>query len=184
MDKRNYKTEGIILSRRNFGEADRLLTIFTKHYGKTRLVAKGIRRITSRKRGSLELFGYISFYAARGRSIDILTEVEEKNNFAIWRTDLMYIAVAYHLAEVVERLTPEQEEHKEIFALLLDAYDNLEKLDYWAIFPFVQSFKVRVLEELGFLERDKPIPKNLDLYIEDLINGKLKTRSFMAKLNI
>ncbi len=183
MDKRNYSSEGIILSRKNFGEADRLLTVFTKYHGKARLIAKGIRRTTSRKRGSLELFAYVKFFAANGKNMDVLTEVEEKNNFSLWREDLMLVATAYHLAEVVERLTPEREEHKKVFELLLDAYENLEKLDYWAIFPFVQSFKVRILEELGFLERDKPIPANLDHYIEDLINGKLRTRKFMAQIN-
>jgi DNA repair protein RecO (recombination protein O) len=183
VDKRNYSSEGIILSRKNFGEADRLLTIFTKYHGKTRLVAKGIRRTSSRKRGSLELFAYVKFFAANGRNMDVLTEVEEKNNFSHWRTDLTLVAVAYHLAEVVERLTAEREEHKKVFELLLDAYENLEKLDYWAIYPYVQSFKVRILEELGFLERNMPEPKNLDVYIEDLINGKLKTRKFMAQIS-
>ena len=54
--RRTYKTEGIILKRINFGEADRILTSYTKHFGKISLLAKGVRKITSRKGGNIELF--------------------------------------------------------------------------------------------------------------------------------
>jgi len=47
------KVEGIILKRRNLGEADRILTVFTLHKGKLPVLAKGVRRPKSKKRGSL-----------------------------------------------------------------------------------------------------------------------------------
>jgi DNA repair protein RecO (recombination protein O) len=182
MEQRTYGTEGIIIGRRNFGEADRVLTIFTKHHGKIRVTARGIRRTTSRKRGSLELFSYVRVFIARGKALDVLAEVEMKESFGEWRKDLTRVGVAYHLAEVVDRLTAENQENEEIFDLLVDAYQNLSMLDYWALHPYIQSFKVRLLEELGFLERGKPIPKNMDTYIEDLINSKLKTKKFLGQL--
>ena len=52
----SYKTEAIVLKRTNFGEADRLVTVFSQPRGKLVLLAKGIRRLTSRKKGHLELF--------------------------------------------------------------------------------------------------------------------------------
>lgn len=179
MEHRTYATEGIILGRRNFGEADRILTIFSKHYGKIRAVAKGVRRLTSRKRGSLELFNHVRLFLAKGHNLDIITEAESKNIFSSWRKDLTRVGVAYHLAEIVARLTPEHQEHKEVFDLLVESYAHLGKLDYWALYPFIQSFKVHALEELGYLERNKPTPRNLDLYIEDIINGKLRTKRFL-----
>lgn len=182
MRERTYATEGIILARRNFGEADRILTIFSKHYGKVRAIAKGVRRITSRKKGSLELFNHARLFLAKGHNLDIITEAESKNIFSNWRKDLTKVAVAYHLAEVVARLTPEHQEHKEVFDLLCEAYTTLGELDYWALYPFIQSFKVHALEELGYLERNKPAPRNLDIYIEDLINGKLRTKRFLAQI--
>lgn len=182
MHERTYATEGIILGRRNFGEADRILTIFTKHYGKMRVLAKGVRRPTSRKRGSLELFNHVRMFLVKGHNLDLITEVESKNTFSSWRKDLTKVAVAYHLAEVVARLTPEHQEHKDIFDLLHNAFSNLSGLDYWALYLFIQNFKVHVLEELGYLERDKAAPKNLDIYIEDLINGQLRTKRFLAQI--
>lgn len=180
---RTYSAEGIILSRRNYGEADRVITIFCKHQGKVRVVAKGVRRINSRKKGALELFNHSRFFFARGRNMDIVAEVETKHNFNVWRKDLSRVGVAYHLCELVNRLTPLEQEHSEIFDLLFESLNSLDKIDYWAIFPYIQSFKVKLLEELGYLERGKQIPNNLDLYIEDLINGQLRTKKFLSLLS-
>ena len=111
--------------------------------------------------------------------MDIVTEVEIKNSFNTWREDLTKVATAYHLVEIVNRLTAEKQENREVFEELAGALDRLGKLDYSAIHPFVQTFKVRILEELGFIERGRPIPGNLDAYIEHLINGKLRTKKFL-----
>lgn len=182
MEKHSYLAEGVILSRKNYGEADRILTIFTKTYGKIRVIAKGVRRTTSRKKGSVELFNHIRFFAAVGRKMDVVTEVETKEAFLGWRKDLTRVAVAYHLAEVVEKLTPDHQEHKEVFALLTSALDKLSKIGYWELYLYIQSFKKELLEELGFLERGARGPRDLDLYIEDLISGRLRTKKFLGKL--
>lgn len=182
MRDRTYSTEVVVLARKNYGEADRLLTVFSKHYGKLRVIAKGIRRPTSRKKSSLELFSHTRLFLAKGRNLDIITDAEVKSSFLGWRKDLTKVGVAYHLAELVTRLSPERQEHREVFDLLLGSFAALGNLDYWSLYPFIQSFKVKLLEELGYLERGKPEPKKLDLYIEDLINGQLKTKRFLKVL--
>lgn len=159
MDVRNYSTEGIILARKNFGEADRLLTIYSKQYGKIRVVAKGVRLPTSRKRGAIEIFSFCKFMLAHGKNLDILTDVEVKDNFEDWRGDLMRVGVAYHLCEVVDRLTVEHQEHKEVLYSLQECLESLGALDYWQLYPLVQNFKLEVLEELGFLSKSKPAPQ-------------------------
>lgn len=182
MDKRTYATEGVILARKNFGEADRVLTVFSKHYGKLRVIAKGVRKPSSRKRGSLELFCQVKLLLARGRNMDIVTDAELVNSFSAWRKDLTRVGVAYHLAEIVNRLTVEQQESFKVYNLLVDSLRELADTDYWQLFPLTQGFKVQVLEEAGFLERGKPSPENLDSYIEDLINGELRTKKFLKSL--
>lgn len=114
--------------------------------------------------------------------MDIVTDVEVKNGFLAFRKDLTKVGVAYHLSEVVTRLTAEHQEHREIFDLLVDSLARLHQTEYWDLHALIQRFKVQVLEELGFLERGKSTPKNLDFYIEDLINGELRTRRFLARL--
>ncbi|OGB80350.1 DNA repair protein RecO, partial [candidate division CPR3 bacterium GWE2_35_7] len=83
-----YKTEGIILKKQKIQEADYIITIFSKHYGKIRAVAKGARRIISRKSGSLELLNWCSFFLAEGRNLDLISEVELKKTFQSLKEDL------------------------------------------------------------------------------------------------
>ncbi|MEK7521791.1 MAG: DNA repair protein RecO [Patescibacteria group bacterium] len=183
MDTRNYSTEGIIISRKNIGETDRLLTVFSKHYGKLRVVAKGVRRTISRKRGAIEIFSYCKFLIARGKNLDILTDVEIKSAYENWRSDLVRVGVAYHLCEVVNKLTAEHQEHKEVLYSLQECLESLSALDYWQLYPLVQNFKLEVLEELGFISKNKPVPTDVDSYIEDLIGTSLKTLKFLKVLS-
>ena len=59
---RNFKTEGIIIKRRDYGEADRILTVMTREYGKLKIKAKGVRKITSRRSAHIELLNHTVFY--------------------------------------------------------------------------------------------------------------------------
>lgn len=179
---KTYTTEAIVLARKNYGEADRLLTVFSKHYGKLRIIAKGIRRPTSRKKSSLELFSYVRLFLVKGKNLDIVTDAEAKNSFSSWRKDLTRVGIAYHLAEVITRLSPERQEHREVFDLVVTSFQSLSAADYWGLYPLIQSFKLRLLEELGYLERGKSPPRDLDSFIGDLINGELKTKKFLKVL--
>lgn len=180
-DRKTYATEGIILARRNIGEADRLLTIYTKHHGKIKVVAKGIRRTTSRKRGSLELFTQVKMFAVKGKTFDILTEVEVKDNFNQWRSDLLRVGVAYHLTEVINRLTQENQEHKKVYDLLFTAFNRLNDFDYVRLPTYVSAFKKALLTELGFLNEDRG-KTDYDAYIEELIQGRLRTKRFLKSI--
>ncbi|MDQ3929945.1 MAG: DNA repair protein RecO, partial [Chloroflexota bacterium] len=51
-----YKSEAVVIKRSDLGEADKILTIFTPHFGKLRVVAKGVRKVSSRLAGHVELF--------------------------------------------------------------------------------------------------------------------------------
>ena len=64
------RTEGVILKRRNFGEADRILTIYTRDYGKVICLAKGVRRPRSKKAGHLELGSWCKIFAVHGKNLD------------------------------------------------------------------------------------------------------------------
>lgn len=176
-----YRTEGVILKRTNFGEADKLLTLFSKHFGKIRLLAKGIRKPKSRKGGNLELFNWVKIYVAKGRNLDLVTEVEVVKPFRKWRKDLSRVAIAYHLAELVDRLTAEEAKSREVFDLLvlslekLGTEEDLEKLR--------SDFEVRLLEELGFWPRGKSAQQvDLQAYIEKLIEKRLNSRKIFKEL--
>lgn len=169
-----YKTEGIILKQKNFAEADRILTIYTKHYGKIQAIAKGARRITSRKAGSLELFNHCSLVLAKGKNLDIISEVEVVNSFRSWRRDLTKVGIAWYFCELVDKLTPDGQENKGVFELLRD---YLAKIDSSSLSELVRGFEETLLVDLGFgvPEGVRCRPGSLKTYIESISEKKINS---------
>jgi DNA repair protein RecO (recombination protein O) len=116
--ERLYRTDAIILRRADFGEADRLLTAFSPEYGKLRLLAKGVRKTTSRKAGHVELFMLTNMLIARGRTWDIVSQAEIVEAYRDLREDLDKTSHAYYLAELVDRFTEEHDPNSPLFELL------------------------------------------------------------------
>ena len=86
--ERLYRSEAIVLRRQDFGEADRLLTLFTPALGKIRVVAKGARKPQSRKAGHIESFMRTKMLFARGRNLDLVTQAELVEPYRALREDL------------------------------------------------------------------------------------------------
>lgn len=169
---RTYSDEGIVLARRNFGEADRILSIYSKNHGRISAIAKGIRKTTSKKRGHLEVFSYIKFQIADGRGIGILTEVETLNNFEIVRGDLKKVSLAYFFTEVIGKITHEHERNDGIFELILN---YLEKLQFETRLKSLRlNFILELLTITGFWPKGKILvspDEKLEEVIERSINS-------------
>lgn len=161
-----------MLARRNFSEADRILVLFTKDFGKVSLIAKGVRKLTSRKRGGIEVFNHITFSAVRGKSLDILTEVRVIDSMDNIKKDLKKVSVAYYFCEVLGRITRDGEKHGELFNILEKYFDklassrNLKKLRL--------EFVEESLVEIGFWPHDKKMG-NPDMVLENVIERKLNS---------
>ena len=119
--ERLYRTEAIVLKYADFGEADRLLTLFTPRMGKLRAIAKGVRKTTSRKSGHLEPFMRTRLLVARGRELDIISQAEVIEPYPALRTDLWRLGYASYLSELLDSFVQEEEENEAIYELLADA---------------------------------------------------------------
>ncbi len=107
-----------MLRRKDIGEADRILTLFTPELGKVRAVAKGIRKPRSRKAGHLELFTCAKLLLAVGRDLDIITQAEGLDPYRPLRDDLLRGAYGAYMVELLDRFTPDAEENAELYDLL------------------------------------------------------------------
>lgn len=172
----SYKTEGIILKRTNFEESDRILTIYTKHFGKISVLAKGIRKPTSKKSPSLELFNWVKILVNRGRNLDLVSESETVRAFRFLKKDLKKVGLAFHFCELVERLTAENVKNRQIFNLLAGSLMGLEKADSDRLNQATRNFEQKILEESGFWPRGKKPEINLEDYIEKIIEKRLKSK--------
>ena len=146
--ERIYRTEAVILRRSDFGEADRLLTVYTPYLGKVRLLAKGIRKPSSRKAGHLELFTRTQLLIARGRNLDIITQAESLEEFEGIRGDLARFTYACLAAELVDRFAQEEEDSADLYALMVQGlrwFATEEDLRLW-----MRYFELRLLSYSGY----------------------------------
>ncbi len=122
----SYSTEAIILKRSDFGEADRIVTLFTPYKGKFHAIAKGSRRPVSKLAGHLELLTRSQLQVALGRNLDIITQAEMRENFLRLRTELWHMTCGFYLAELVDRFVEERVPHSDIYTLLLQTLRYLD----------------------------------------------------------
>ncbi len=144
---RVYRAEGVILRRRNLGEADSILTVFSGSEGKFEAIAKGVRKARSRMRGHLEPLTRSRVLVAHGRSLDIFTQAETVDAYRRLREDLDASAEAIYCLELVDRFTEEREPIPELYALLVTALELLESGSGGAV---TRHFELRLLALLGY----------------------------------
>ncbi len=145
---RSYRAEAVVLKRIDFGEADRVLVIFTRDRGKLSVVAKGIRRISSRKAGHLELFTHAEIQLAKGANLDVVTEAATHDAFRKLREDLARTSHAYFVVELADALTEEEAHQPEVFELLIQTFSALEKAPDPRL--VVDHYQIKLLDVLGF----------------------------------
>lgn len=179
MKPKRYSSEGIVLARRSYGEADRILIVYTKDFGKISTIAKGVRKPKSRKRGSLEVFSRVKFLAAAGRNLNIITETQIIDSYSLVRKDLSKTSLAYFFMEAVGRTSHEDEPNVDVYNLLVKYLSKLktaEKLRQLRL-----DFILALLTLLGFWPKGKTMD-NPDNILEDVVEREMSTVRVGKKL--
>lgn len=146
--KTAYSAQAIVLGRTNFGEADRIIRLFSRERGKLSAIAKGVRKIKSRAGGHLEPFGEVHLMIIPGRNLDTITSA--RLSWYPHELTLSYerLNLAFALTLAIDRLTEPGQSQPAIFLLLKDALQALNAghprilLELW--------FKLRLLDLLGY----------------------------------
>src|SRR5690349_5261346 len=144
-------TEGLILKRRNFGEADRVLTALTDRYGKISIIARGVRRITSRRAGNIEVLNRVKLHLFKSPRTYNLSEAESVETFRNLKENLALSSVAFHILELVDRLTPEEQKNPQLYDLTIAVLQILEKNPRQI---FIRAYELKILSLLGFWSKD------------------------------
>src|SRR5512139_4294504 len=117
----SFRVEAVVLRHSDYGEADRLLSLYTRQMGKTRALAKGARKIASRKAGHIEPFTYVKLQLAKGRDMPLVTQADTVDAYQALREDLVLTSQAAYVLELLDRFTYEDEmENSAIFRLLTE----------------------------------------------------------------
>ena len=161
-----------MLARKKYSEADRILAIYSKDYGRITLLAKGVRKPTSRKRGHIEVFNHIKFQATSGKSLGLITEAEIIDAYVEIRKKLKKVALAYYFMEVIGKTTREHEKNEELYDLLLKYLSLLREQS--ALKKLRAEFVYEVLTTLGFWPKGKRL-LDIDGKLEEVTERKMNT---------
>lgn len=134
---KRQKVEALILSRRKIGDADRLVTFFTREQGIIRAVAKGVRKIPSQRGGHLEPYTQVRALVSEGRVGIYVGAVETDEYFSSLKADTNALQHARNISLVVTSLFSEHEVQEEIYDAVVDA---------WSILPRMPKAKRELLE--------------------------------------
>ena len=119
-------TPAIILSRTDYGEADRILTMLTPEHGKLRLLAKGVRRVKSKLAGGIELFSVSTITYIQGRSeLGTLVSTRLNKHYGHIVEDIDRTMLGYELIKQLNRITEDQAESS-YFTLLEKIFESLD----------------------------------------------------------
>ena len=174
---RSFSDEAVVLKKLDFGEADRILTVFNKEHGKLKVLAKGVRRPTSRKGGNLDLLTHSRVFVAKGRNLDLVTEALCLNSFSPLKKEVNTISKAYYLCELIDSLCAEGESSVFVFNLLVSTLENFGQGPAQRIW----DFEYQLLKYLGFITYEKP-EKGLKAMVEEIIERELKAPKFYYSL--
>jgi len=131
-------TTGIVLSRTDYGEADRIITILTPDYGKLRLMARGVRKVKSKLAGGIELFStsHVTFIQGRGE-IGTLVSTRLITHYGRIIKNIERVQLGYELIKTLHRATEDNSEAayfevlQTAFVALDDPAVDLQLIQLW-----------------------------------------------------
>ncbi|MBN1162325.1 DNA repair protein RecO [Patescibacteria group bacterium] len=147
---RKYNTQAVVLKSINYRDSDRIYTLLTKDYGKLSAIARGVRKISSRRSGNLDSLNCvkvkISENASGYRHID---EVSTLNSYGSLKSNYHSLIAAYYVAELVYKSLEEDSSAQDVYNLVIKTLNSLEKDMY---FPklIVARFELALLKLLGY----------------------------------
>ncbi|MDP3741609.1 MAG: DNA repair protein RecO [bacterium] len=179
------KYTGVILKKHPLGEADELLTIFTKETGKLRVKAVSSRKIRSRLAGHLQSLNEIQFEVAGRGSLPVLISVRgtRLNNYL--RENLKKFAYALIGAETLYRLSPDRQEQPEAYENLIRFFVELGETRLEN--DCLRKFQIRLLQIMGFgvppgISENNIDNQALDGFMHDVLERDIRSNAFLREV--
>jgi len=146
--ERIRKVEAVVISHHDYGETDRLIKIFSREEGKLTSIAKGVRRVSSRKAPHLEPFTRASLVLAVGKTFWIITQADTLADYPSIRGDLQKIGQAAYILELADQLSTEYQPDAGMYRLVVETLERLDRLE--ELYPTVCWYELRILDAAGF----------------------------------
>ena len=148
-----YKIEGIVLAAYAVGEVDRIYLIFSREYGKLRIIGKGTRKITAKLASGLEPLTFSEFFLVQGRQLDRIKGVIIIDQFQEIRKNLEKLEQALRVLNLLTIALPEREPSQALYQQLFQYLEQLKKIKPYRarqleILRLAQAWKI--IRQTGF----------------------------------
>ncbi|MBU2592550.1 DNA repair protein RecO [Patescibacteria group bacterium] len=171
MEGKIRKLEGVVIGRKDFFEHDKIITIVTATEGKLRLLAKGVRNLSSHRLGKFELGSRVKILLVKGKNLDLVTEVEVLDSCLTIRKNQTLLGGLIFLCELINELLPENDRNDLVYDQILAVLESLKK----GCLNEIVIFESELLNSIGFgvTQEEK---KLIDLKDWPGLHLKLKNR--------
>ncbi|MCJ7784428.1 MAG: DNA repair protein RecO [Desulfobacterales bacterium] len=145
-----FKTNAIVIRSTNYGESDKIVTFFTRDFGKLKGIAKGARRSRKRFQNALGLFSHLRliFFDKEGMGLVRAEGCDILHSFPKIREDLKKILYGNYYLELANEMAGEREGNREVFELLLSFLTDLEEMESQE--EQLRLFEIRMLSLFGY----------------------------------
>ncbi|MBM7097098.1 DNA repair protein RecO [Bacillus sp. H-16] len=143
------KAEGIIIRTNDYGETNKIITLFTREQGKLALMAKGAKRPKSRFASSAQLFIYGTFIFHQSKGVGTLNQADITESFRDVRTDLMLTAYGAYMAEMIDKLTEDRQRNPYLFELLFQLLTRMNEGEDSEV--LIRMFETKMLQVAGIV---------------------------------
>lgn len=182
-----YHTHGFILGSRNTGEANKMLTVYTREMGLVRAMVQGIRLHKSKLRFSLQDFSYVNIDLVRGRDIWRVTSAKAITSFPFARSDKLSLILMARVSKLIERLCDGEEANEKIFDDFIQAFYLLDDIDISkSSREALELYLVlRIMNTLGYIGQSDMLSQYLgDVFDVDKTHLLLREkRSIISHIN-
>ncbi|MCA8999957.1 MAG: DNA repair protein RecO [Planctomycetaceae bacterium] len=145
------KTDAVVIRLVDFSESSKVVTLFTREFGKVSGLAKGAKRLKSAFELSIDLLSECRVVLLRksGSTLDLVTESKLIHRFQPLTGSLSHLYAGYYVAELLNALTEEDDPHIELYKFAVHTLKELESTE--SIFIPVTRFELALLREMGQL---------------------------------
>lgn len=143
----NIKTEAIVLSEKEFGENDKIFSLYTKEFGKIEVLGKSIRKLKAKLRYGLQVLNYISLEFVKGKNFNIATDALLKDFFGEVKKDSLLFRKTLYICFILDKLLVGEEKDRRVWQLLTDTLFSIKKGETKII---TRYFEWVLLSFLGF----------------------------------
>ncbi|MEK7503704.1 MAG: DNA repair protein RecO [Patescibacteria group bacterium] len=131
----HYRTQGFFIKKIDRGEDSRLFTIYTKNFGKLKVLGRAIRKIGSKLKGGAEIFCLSEIEFIQGKTHKTLTDAIPIENFSVIKKNLRRFKIIHQVIEALDNFVSKEEKDDEIWRLLSEIFNKLNNPQFKINYP-------------------------------------------------